>query len=403
MRANTITHIVFTSLFFLGLLTNVNAAEKRYKVLSILPRNTTVKINGKTVGREQIRQGFYFTGDVSIKWSSPDQTIRIICVNDNRTRAFSADSFEYKDSHSISKYLLTNKMSTMGDRWLLLKGKIDRQQFPEKRAALVIGNSNYMSDDISCLMNPLSDAYAVSRRLQSLGFDVWVAYDCKHDEFKEILTDYKRKVEKNKYEVSLFYYTGHGVQDGEIDYLLPVDIELTNRNCLKEAIPLRMVLDSLASTERKFNIAFINSCRDTKTTWSMGPNSGKNPTEVPQSVAMLQSTRSGDTANDWMSITDEYSPFTAAFLEKVGIPGDELVKTFDEIKNAVFKKTVGTQSPYPQNQIYYSFYFCRKMESQQPVRQAPVSMTGTLDLKTSPEGATVSIDGKILPQHHITS
>ena len=200
------------------------------------------------------------------------------------------------------------------------------------------------------------------------------------------------------YEVSLFYFTGHGVQEDKEDYLLPVDISLTSTSSLKYAIWLKGLLNSLAGTACKTNIVFVNCCRDTRVSWSMSPLSGYLTTEVPQNFAMLQSTRSGDTANDWVNITDKYSPFTAAFLEFVGIPGEELSNTINDIKNSVYNRTGGVQSPYPHNQIYHSFSFCHKVNN--PVidanKDTNVSLTKDtrIFVSTVPRGATVFIDGK---------
>lgn len=202
MRTNIITRIVFTTLLLIGLLPPLAAAPKRYQIISILPKNSTIKIGGKTFSQEQIRKGITFSDDSVIEWSTPDQEIRTVCVSDKKRRTFSASSFKDKNAYTISSYLFTNKMSSMdaGGRWTRLMGEKDKQRFPEKRAALVIGNSNYTSDDISSLMNPISDAYSVSKKLQTLGFDVWVSYDCRIEEFKAIVDDYKKAVEKGKYE-----------------------------------------------------------------------------------------------------------------------------------------------------------------------------------------------------------
>jgi len=92
----------------------------------------------------------------------------------------------------------------------------------DKRVALVIGNSEYASAGV--LRNPLNDAQAVSKSLQSLGFEVTTITNADQKKMERSIGEFGKKLKQNK-GVGFFYYAGHGMQfDGE-NYLLPTDID----------------------------------------------------------------------------------------------------------------------------------------------------------------------------------
>ena len=389
---NSVYSIVLLVLALFCIATPANADGKQYKLLKILPSNTEIIIGGKARG-----EGYVFSDGATIKWSSEDQVIRTICLDNNKPQSFTAKAFKDRKAYSIAGYFLNNKMSQMsaGGLWTVLKGVVDKQRFPEKRIALVVGNSNYSSDIISSLTNPLSDASAVSKHLQSLGFDVWIAYDSKMDEFRQIVDDFRKAVDNNKYNVSLLYYTGHGIQVDKVDYLLPVDIALMGKASLNMAVSISDLLDHLSATDCKTNLVFLNCCRDTKLPWRMSPYADGGVIQVPNNFAMLQSTRSGDPANDWINSSDENSPFAKAFLKHVGIPGRDLDETFKQIRISVLEATNKQQHPFPQNQLIISVR--RSIKKSQLSRQETFQLVPHLQVPVLLLMARILIKKRIVP------
>ena len=99
---------------------------------------------------------------------------------------------------------------------------------PEKRIALVIGNSAY--ENVTALPNPANDARAISKFLNSAGFEVIQATDLDHDEMIQVLQDFSGKVaERGPNTVAFVYYAGHGLQIAGDNYLVPVDAKIRRK------------------------------------------------------------------------------------------------------------------------------------------------------------------------------
>lgn len=96
---------------------------------------------------------------------------------------------------------------------------------PERRVALVIGNSAYTA--VPPLANPMRDAKGVSAALKRLGFEVVEGYDLKMDDMTNVVRQFAQKLDGAK--AGLVYYAGHGIAVGDENYLIPVDASLRSR------------------------------------------------------------------------------------------------------------------------------------------------------------------------------
>src|SRR3984885_1136083 len=88
------------------------------------------------------------------------------------------------------------------------------------RLALVIGNDSYQHAEV--LRNARADARAVAASLQSLGFTVTLKQDLTLQQMKVALRAFKASVAGG--DEVVFYFSGHGVQFGGTNYLIPVDL-----------------------------------------------------------------------------------------------------------------------------------------------------------------------------------
>ena len=82
----------------------------------------------------------------------------------------------------------------------------------ERRVAFVVGNSHYTV--VPQLNNPDKDAQAVAAALKREGFEVVSALDLDRNEFDKALQRFIRSLPGA--ELSVFYYSGHGIQVGAL-------------------------------------------------------------------------------------------------------------------------------------------------------------------------------------------
>lgn len=92
----------------------------------------------------------------------------------------------------------------------------------ERRLALVIGNKDYRY--ISRLNNPVNDADDMATALQSLGFEVILKKNLTQNDFLRAIDEFGNRLQK--YDVGLFYFSGHGVQYAGENYLVPIDADV---------------------------------------------------------------------------------------------------------------------------------------------------------------------------------
>src|SRR5207248_629356 len=129
---------------------------------------------------------------------------------------------------------------------------------PEKRIALVIGNSDYRN--ASALANPHNDAKAIGATLADLGFEVVEGEDLDRAAMERKVREFA--IKQADADVSLFFYAGHGMQVAGRNYLVPIDAKLEDATAMNfEMIDLDSVLGYMTGP-KKVAIALLDACRD---------------------------------------------------------------------------------------------------------------------------------------------
>src|SRR5262245_7660438 len=94
------------------------------------------------------------------------------------------------------------------------------QAVAEKRVALVIGIDRYAN--LPPLQKAANDAQAVGDSLQRLGFEVIRGRDLGRQAMIDKLAEFTARLEAG--DTALFFYAGHGVVIGGVNYLVPTDV-----------------------------------------------------------------------------------------------------------------------------------------------------------------------------------
>ena len=119
---------------------------------------------------------------------------------------------------------------------------------PPRRTAFVVGNATYQN--VPVLRNPMNDAEAVAAALRRSGFDVYTALDLNRIAFDAELRKFISSLEGA--DVSLFYYSGHGLQVGDDNRLIPIDATLkTSVDLEVETVSVRTILQYMQSNSRR--------------------------------------------------------------------------------------------------------------------------------------------------------
>jgi hypothetical protein len=240
----------------------------------------------------------------------------------------------------------------------------------EPRIALVIGNSAYAS--VSPLDNPVNDATLISKKLSELGFDVRNLTDSTQIEMKRAIAQFGRDLRQGGEDaVGLFYYAGHGVQSFGSNYLLPVDISLSDPADLDlMAVEARSVLHQMASAHNKTNIVILDACRNNpfENLADMDDN-GLAEMKAPTGTFLAYATDPGGVALDGEKGN---SPFTLSLAQHIETPGMAIEHLFKKVRVDVLEQTRGLQTPWDTSSLTQDFAFS-------PQVQTPIVQTQSED------------------------
>jgi len=230
---------------------------------------------------------------------------------------------------------------------LAAAGSISNAQAAAKRFALVIGNGDYAGKPLSPLKNPANDAALISQALKRAGFDVQLVMNADQRDMKRAVKAFGNKLTiAGANAIGLFYYSGHGFQANNVNYLAPLKADLQDEvDAEFEAISVDWVLAKLEAANKGANIVILDACRNTALTRGMR-SAGQGLallTRTPNGSFISYATAPGSTAADGTGLN---SPYTAAIAQQIVQPGMTIEQAFKNVRKAVVKATAGAQVPW---------------------------------------------------------
>ncbi len=140
---------------------------------------------------------------------------------------------------------------------------------PETRKAIVIGCSAYQF--ATPLVNPLNDANGMEAVLQSLNFEVFKYIDPSQKELKIAIDEFGENIKGS--DVGLFYFAGHGVQVKGLNYLIPIDANLTSEKIVEyDCVEVGRVLAHMEDARTDVKLIVLDACRNNpfERSWGRG-------------------------------------------------------------------------------------------------------------------------------------
>ncbi|HEY1779991.1 MAG TPA: caspase family protein [Roseiarcus sp.] len=220
--------------------------------------------------------------------------------------------------------------------------------FAERRIALVIGNGKY--ENAGVLTNPVNDANAIGALLKKAGFDVVdLRLNLGVVEFKRSVREFVDRAANA--DVAVVYYSGHGLEYGGVNYLIPVDAKLTSTFDIDdETVSLDRILVA-AGHVKKLSLIILDACRenpfhptadDARVTRGVsmglaGVDQGVADTLIAFAAKAGSVSYDGDGAN---------SPFTTALLKYIARPGLDIRLALGKVRDDVLRATNHRQEPF---------------------------------------------------------
>ncbi|MFT3989732.1 caspase family protein [Aestuariivirga sp.] len=241
-----------------------------------------------------------------------------------------------------------------------------------KGVALVIGQSKY--SHLPALPNPANDAKSIGDLLEKLGFEVTAVSDRDGKKLKRDLERFSEDAEGA--DVALVYYSGHGIEAGGDNWLVPIDADVSSlEDVEKTLVPLSATLDELKSTV-PVTIFLVDACRSNPfPPGALAKKDGK-PVEVaagglgtPRGFAPVGSDSSetlgtliGYAAEPGQPALDgapgENSPYAAAILRHLSaLQGQEFGLVMRMVTEEVYLKTGTKQRPWVNESLRKQLFF----------------------------------------------
>jgi uncharacterized caspase-like protein len=218
----------------------------------------------------------------------------------------------------------------------------------ERRIALVIGNGKY--ENAGVLANPINDANAIAGLLRKAGFDqVDLRLNLGVVEFKRAVREFVDRAANA--DVAVVYYSGHGLEFGGVNYLIPVDAKLMSvLDVDDEAVSLDRILMA-AGRVKKLSLIILDACRENP----FHPAADNAGVTRGVSIGLAGVGQTGaDTLIAFAAKAGSVSydgdgpdsPFTTALLKYITRPGLDIRLALGKVRDDVLRATDHRQEPY---------------------------------------------------------
>mgnify|MGYP001806337941 CR=1 FL=1 len=210
-----------------------------------------------------------------------------------------------------------------------------------ERVALVIGNASY---EVGELTNPRNDAADVAKALEGLGFTVIRGDDLNRSALFRKVQEFRAALRPGG--IGVFFYSGHGIEVGGRNFLLPVDngrIQ-TAEDVPVEAFDAQNLIDQMEGSGTRLNVVILDACRDNPlpSRWKSAGTKGLRAMEAEQGTLIAYATRAGAVAADGQG---RNSPYTEVLLRHLSAPVP-VTTLFNRVGLEVVKTTGSQQVPW---------------------------------------------------------
>jgi hypothetical protein len=239
----------------------------------------------------------------------------------------------------------------------------------KNRTALVIGNAAYLEGRLSA---PVLDAKALAKVLRKLGFKVVEHFNLNLEDMDKAIGEFHQSLSE-RLGVGLFYYSGHGIQYQNQNYLIPIGASKSLYGAYvlpKQTVAVNEVLEAMNSAGSDVNLVFLDACRtqlNVVKSWAKGeaiPPGMAREAKVPGSL-IAYAAAPGKAALDGKNGLN--SPYVKHLLEWIQKPSLSISDALTQVRISVMKETKKgrqeSQQPEFSNALNEFFYFIRPASS----------------------------------------
>ncbi|NVO12488.1 MAG: caspase family protein [Rhodoplanes sp.] len=231
--------------------------------------------------------------------------------------------------------------------------------------ALVIGNGAY-PDGEAPLAAPINDARAVAGELRTRGFDVELGENLSKQAMERAIQRFEAKITPGA--TALVYFSGHGLQVGRENYLVPVSAQIWRpEDVRRDGVGLEPLVAEMNTRGAVRKLVIVDAARRNPFERRLrGFSSGLAPIAGPEGTLVLYAVAPGKVADQENGDT---SVFARELIAQIRAPGLTVEEVFNRTRVTVARATGGTQVPAVFSAMTDDFSFAQASEPG-PTRQS---------------------------------
>ena len=257
------------------------------------------------------------------------------------------------------------------------------------KVALIIGNGQYRN--VGPLDNPVRDAKLALRTFAALGFEADMVLDADTAGLRDALRAFRAA--SAEAEVAAIYFAGHGVQAGNVNYLLATDTGAESREEFENSAVRMEEFLAAFSPSARVKLLVVDACRDnpfarTRSLEKLFTPDAKGLSRVNHQLQDLMVIYSAQPDHRAYDGDGDNSPFMEAFSSV--LTAREQVKLSEaliDITNFVRTKTANKQLPYTEGTLSVHVELVR----QAPLESVPAAAPETAACPAG--GEVVALEG----------
>ena len=235
------------------------------------------------------------------------------------------------------------------------------------RVALIVGNGAYQQ---SPLANSVNDARDMASLLIHFGFEAELAVDLRQQLLEETIERFLGRVRPG--DIALFYYSGHGIQINEQNYLVPIGFDAKDAISAKyNSYPIAQLQERLEASGAALQIVILDACRNNPFLGTRSAGGGLASMTAGRGEYIAFATSPGRTASD--NPNGRNGLFTGELLSGLRESNFSLDELFNRVRERVAQKSGGTQIPWSQTSVIGEFHFSSRLTDLAGLSDTPLA------------------------------
>jgi Caspase domain len=279
---------------------------------------------------------------------------------------------------------------------ILMRGSVLKAE--ENRIALIIGNGAYA---LAPLESPEFDEAAIAKKLNALRYDVEEDRDLTRIEMFNAIRRFGEKLNRTN-ATGIFYYSGHGIQVNNRNYMIPVDAIIRSEPDVELwGVPLDNVLARMQIAKSRPNIVILDACRNNpfeKNYKSISGGKGLALESPAPGTVIAYAAAPGHTAEP--GLAGQLSKYTQALVRLIDAPSQDVVAMLRQVQDAVYESTNGRQQPYVEVSPGVPSFFLNSATSMPPTKESMPPTKESSTLQSIAVGNAALANAKLVGNWH---